>query len=92
MKTVRLEEVMHLLRKAMHFVQEQESLRFKIVQRNHGLLGQSVPFRNESEQRFAADELYSQGGASLTGGCQCDIQFSSFHAPSDDRGDVFHHV
>src|SRR5439155_9941637 len=88
METTRLKEVMNLLRKTMHFVQEQESLRFKIVQRNHGLLGKGVPFRDKGEQRFTADELYSQSGASLTSGCQCDIQFSGFYPSADDCGHV----
>ena len=53
METARLEQVMHLLRKAMHFVQEQESLRFEIVQRDLGLLCQSMRLRHKRQQRFA---------------------------------------
>src|SRR5262249_37012127 len=92
METTRLEQVMHLLRKAMHLVQEQKSLRSESVQRDPGLLCQSMTCRHQREQGFLAEELHSQRWASLACGCQCDVQFSSFHPSTDGCGHVFDDV
>src|SRR5207249_4957472 len=60
MQTTGLEQVMHLLRQAMHLVQEQKPLRFEVVQFYQSLLCQRMSFRHECKQRFVAQRFASQ--------------------------------
>ncbi len=88
MQTTGLEQVMHLLRQAMHLVQEQKPLRFEVVQFYQSLLCQRMSFRHECKQRFVAQRFASQRWTLLASGRQCDIQLSRFDPPSDAVGHV----
>ena len=92
MQTTRLEQVMHLLRQAMHLVQEQKTLRFKIVERDHGLLCQRMSFRYERKQRFVAEMLDAESRTFLTSRGQGHVQLTGFDAPNDSLGCVLHDV
>ena len=67
-------------------------MRFEIVQRDHGVLCQSVAFRHKGQQRFAAEGLDSQSRTSLTSRCKRPVQFPGFYAAGDDCGHVFYHM
>ena len=76
----------------MHLVQQQKSLRFEIIEADHGLPCQRMSFRHERKQRFVAEMLDAESRTFLACGCQRHVQFSGFDAPSDARGHVFHDV
>src|SRR5438876_12398594 len=76
----------------MHFVEEQKSLRFEIIEADHGLLCQRMSFRHEGKQRFVANMFDPLSRTFLTSGCQCHVQLAGFDAPSDACGYVFYDV
>src|SRR5438067_10281133 len=87
---MRFEQVMHLLRETMHFVQEQKSLRFKIVQCDQRLFCQRISFWYKRKQWLTAYRFASQSRSLLASGRQGDVQLSGFDAATDALGYVLY--
>src|SRR6476620_12463795 len=81
---------MHLLREAVHLVEEQKPLLVKVIKLYESPLCQRVCLGHQREQRFVTQRFASQTWTWLASGCQRHIQLSSFHSPRDPVGHVLH--